>query len=158
MPRISKDVSTEELQVGQRQEFNIPNTGSIDREDFRDDIQLVDTPVESTQTQELLFMEEKLLVEIPKGSDPKNESEFVEVYNNGVAQFFMRGTPQLVKRKFVEVLARAKREVIETPKVKDANGDPTYNITKTPSLMHHFIVHDDTPKGRAWLRGILAEA
>lgn len=158
MPRISKETNTADLQIGQPQEFIMSSTGDIDRDDYRDKIDVVDTPVESDRFQELAFMEEFVVVEILKGGNPKNEEQFVQVGNNGVNQFIERGVPTKVRRKFVEVLARAKRDDVQTPEFVNSQGQRDTKIQKVSALLHNFVVRKDSDRGHAWLAGVLAEA
>lgn len=159
MPRISKETNTQEQTIGQAQEFVMSATGEIDREDFRDQFQTVDTPVQSAHSQELIFMEEKVQVIIPKGANPRAEEQFIQVGSNGVNQFIERGVPQWVKRRFVEVLARAKKDDVQTAQIVNANGEKDTKIIKTPSLLHHFqVLQDPNPNGPVWLQRVLAEA
>jgi hypothetical protein len=131
----------------------------LDRSDFASKFETVDTPLSSDHAKELLFMEEYVTVLIPAGNNPDAEEQFVDVGNNGVRQFIQRGVEQRIKRKFVEVLARAKREKISTPEFTDATGARATKIVRTPALIHGFqVTEDKNPNGHAWLRGILAEA
>jgi len=158
MPRHPR-IETENQQIGQAQSHVIPTTGDLDRSDFASEFTTVDTPMQSDHVKELLFMEELVCIEIPKGRDAKNEEQFIDVGNNGVRQFIERGKAQWVKRKFVEVLARAKREEITTPEFTDATGARATRIDRTPALIHNFmLIEDKNPNGRAWLSRILAEA
>ena len=161
MPRIStrNAIDTDSEQIGQEQTHIIPSHGDLDRDDFKSNFATIDTPMGSAHVQELMFMEEMVQVMIPFGANPETEEQFVDVGNNGVRQFIQRGEPQYVKRKFVEVLARAKREKISTPEFTDATGARTTKIVRTPALIHGFqVIEDKNPNGAAWLRRILAEA
>lgn len=160
MPRHPQSrIETDSEQIGQIQTHVIPSTGDLDRSDFKSDFATVDTPVQSDHFRELMFMEEIVTVLIPAGNNPDAEEQFIDVGNNGVRQFIERGVPQVIRRKFVEVLARAKREKISTPEFTDATGARTTKIVRTPALIHGFqIVEDKNPNGAAWLRRILAEA
>lgn len=159
MSRHPRVTNTDTEVIGQSQSHIIPALGDIDKEDFRASFETVDTPVQSSHTKELLFMEEMVTILIPIGANPEAEEEFIDVGNNGVRQFIKRGEEQQVKRKFVEVLARAKREKISTPEFTDANGARSTKLIRTPALIHGFqVIEDKNPNGHTWLRRILAEA
>ena len=161
MPRIStrNAIDTDSEQIGQEQTHIIPSHGDLDREDFKSNFATIDTPMGSAHVQELMFMEELVQVMIPFGANPETEEQFVDVGNNGVRQFIERGVPQWVKRKYVEVLARAKRDKVSTPEFIDPTGAKATKIISTPSLIHGFnLIEDKNPNGHAWLRRILAEA
>ena len=76
---------------------------------------------------------------------------------NGVAQPIIRGVHQKVKRKYVEVLARS-RSTKYNQRQTDA-GDPASLLMVPNSKMScpFTVIHDQNPKGRAWLEGILRE-
>ena len=101
----------EQTPVGQDKSVILPASGSIVQavENLKD-IEIVDKPMQDSYAEELAFMEEKLEVVVNEDTNPNAENP-VQISVNGVNQFFMRGQPQVVKRKFVEVLARAKRRV-----------------------------------------------
>lgn len=158
MPRHPR-IDTDSEQIGQEQTHIIPSTGDLDRDDFKSEFIAVDTPVQSEHFKEMMFMEEPVLLLIPTGSNPEAEEQYVDIGNNGVRQYVERGVPQWVKRKFVEVLARAKREKVSTPEFTDASGARATKIVRTPALIHGFqVMEDKNPNGHAWLRRILAEA
>ena len=120
-------------------------------------IEVVDKPLAADYQAALAFMEEKIEVMVHETTDPNAENP-VQVAVNGINQFFMRGQPQTVRRKYVEVLARAKRGNITTPEVTQG-GERTATIRKTQALAYPFsIIRDDNPKGPAWLKQIMQEA
>ena len=85
-----------------------------------------------------------------------NEATYVQVSVNGVIQMFKRDTPIVVKRKYVERLARAK-ETGYDQQVDDRLGERMNSLQSRNSLRYPFTVNrDDNPRGSAWLRAILA--
>ena len=152
-----KTIDTNDLQVGQEQSFDIPITGDIDREDFRDQFETVDTPEWQDKARILAFMEEPVKIRISPETSPNAEQIF-QVSVNGVNQFFVRDTIQTVKRKFVEVLARARPETLSTPEYIDSTGNRATRIHKTYGLRYPFsVLHDPNPDGHVWLEAILRE-
>lgn len=114
-------------------------------------------PVErvSKEKLELLaFMEEMVTVLVHESTNP-NDEPIPEVWNDGVAQRFIRGQEQRVKRKYVEVLARAKMTSYKQVKLPDNRGYK--NIPQT-ALRYPFSVIEDSQKGKDWLKRVLAEA
>jgi hypothetical protein len=104
------------------------------------------------------FMEEKVVIRLHTTTD-KSRERIPCVSVNGINQYIVRGKPQPIKRKFLEVLARAREESVNTPFGRDANGFDTYNITKDYALKYPFeIVSDPNPNGRAWIEKVMAEA
>jgi hypothetical protein len=91
-------------------------------------------------------------------STDQNAQVLVDVYCNGVAQRFIRGQRQVVKRKFVNILADARQTAMKT--TTQVNGDDVVNrIDKHTALRFPFsVMRDDNPKGRDWLRQRLQAA
>lgn len=104
------------------------------------------------------FMGDVLTVVVHESSDPSDEP-FPGVWNGGQSQYFVRGKEMQVKRKFVEVLARAKKTTFTQKLVKDGNGVDTYMNVPHTSQQYPFAVTNDPAGdiGRAWLKKILAE-
>jgi hypothetical protein len=151
-----KMIDTTEHQVGQDKPRDMPSTGEARIE--ASEIELVDGPDWKKKAEALAFMEEPVEVMVHETAD-KNAETIVEVFNSGRRQMFIRGQVQTVKRKFVEVLARAKHTVYRQERYKDHEGnDAIRNIPMTALRYPFSIVSDTNPKGRDWLKKILAEA
>jgi len=149
-------IDTREEVVGQNQVFDLPAAGKVG--DLIDVVKSVDTPRMKVKAAEMAFMDEYVTVQIADTGSP-NEEQYVQLGNNGTPQFVERGKPQKIKRKYVEVLARAKRGAVQTPEFVDASGARSTRIVKTPTLAYPFqVIMDKNPNGRAWLQRILAEA
>ena len=151
-------MSSENVQVGQEQLHEIPATGAVSAEDFKDNFQVVDGQAINSKAAELAFMEEKVTIRLATTAD--KTAEPIPCFGvNGVNQYVIRGKPQVIKRKFLQEIARAKTDNISTPFGRDANGFDTYNIGKQQSLKYPFeLIEDKNPLGRPWLEKILAEA
>jgi hypothetical protein len=102
------------------------------------------------------FMEEQVLVRIAPSSS-KDDPKIVEVWNDGKPQRMIRGEWTIVRRKYVEVLARAKPFGVTTPETIDANGDRTTRIDTHNGSMYPFEMRDRNPIGQAWLARVLQE-
>ena len=107
--------------------------------------------------EEMAFLEEPLIIQIHEDADPSAENP-VMVYNNGRSCAIRRGVPQVIRRKFVEQLMRAKPETVRT-KIDTRDQDKVKNlIVKQASLKYPFsILRDDSPRSRAWQKKILSE-
>lgn len=121
-------------------------------------VQPVERVVSKDKLEALAFMEEEITVLVHESTNPVDE-QLVEVWNDGTPQRFQRGVEQRVKRKYVEVLARAKKTVHRNEKYKDSNGDDAYRYPSSTALKYPFsVVEDANPRGKAWLRSVLNEA
>lgn len=87
------------------------------------------------------------------------EEKVVQLAVNGKNQFVIRGKPQKIKRKYVEVLARARKVGVTADGYKDGRGEAKNTVQISSGLQYPFqVIEDRNPKGPAWLRQILAEA
>lgn len=135
---------------------------SFSLESLRDSM---NTPISSSMedphfksyVDEMEFMEEQVVVRVHQSSD-KNAEAIVTVWNDGKPQRFQRGVAQIVKRKYVEVLARAKPFSVSTPEGTDGNGNRNTSIKTQTGLLYPFEMHDKNPLGQAWLQRVLQEA
>lgn len=103
------------------------------------------------------FMEEQVMVRVSESTDP-TATRIVPTWCNGVPQYFIRGEYVIAKRKFVEVLARAKPFSVSTPEYTDGEGNRATRIKTTTGNLYPFEMQDRNPMGQHWLRRILQEA
>ncbi len=159
MPRLrGKQLEAAEQQIGQPTVRKLKTTGPAKDALSPALIEPVDSPFKKQWAEDMQFNEEKVEVTVHTTSD-KNAEPIVEVYNNGVPQRFIRGKRQTVKRKFVEVLARAKMTSYGNQKIMLDGGDETYVYPESTALRYPFTVHSDpNSRGIDWLKSILAEA
>jgi len=137
----------------------LPTSGSVKKQ--ADDIRQVETVGDvysfKAKAAALAFNEERVDVIVHESTDPSAEP-IIRTSVNGVNQFFIRGQVQTVKRKFVEVLARAKTTSIATREARDAEGAQTTRVSRATALTYPFsIVNDPNKKGAAWLKSVLAQ-
>lgn len=150
-------LETEEQTVGQDRPRTMKSTGPAKKSLEPATIEVVDKPLDTEKADMLRFMEEELIVVVHQTTDPA-EAPMPQIINDGRSQFFIRGEEQKVKRKFVEVLARAKRTTYTQVKTKDAEGNEFYKNIPHTALRYPFaVIQDPNPRGRDWLKAILAE-
>lgn len=156
--RSSKgSVDTTELQQGQDQSFEMPASGPIDRDAFHEQLEIVENPLSPEQLADVAFYEELVEVEILPTENPHAEA-VIQLQCNFVNQFLIRGVPAVIKRKYVEILARAKTENIATPEFTDARGNRSTRVTKSQGLRYPFrVLRDDNPKGPSWLQAVMMQ-
>ena len=119
--------------------------------------EIIDNPVSMEGVEMEAFMNEPVMVTVLSGGKD-NEAPYVQVAVNGVMQMFRRDTPIVVKRKYVERLARAKETGYDQT-VDDRLGERMNLLHNRHSLRYPFQVNrDDNPRGAAWLRSVLAAA
>lgn len=117
--------------------------------------EIIDNPVTLADVELEAFMNEPVMVTV-MSSGKDNEPIFVQTSVNGITQIFKRDVPIVVKRKYVERLARAKETGISQT-VDAALGESMNKLTQSHSMRYPFSVNrDDNPRGGAWLRAVLA--
>lgn len=118
------------------------------------------------------FMEEPVKIMIHESTDPNPEpvvfcavnGEGALLIKDGGGRAFRtpwipRGQEVVLRRKFVERLARARTTRIATEEVRDANGDRATAVRRKTSLRYPFqVIEDPNPKGAEWLKSVLADA
>lgn len=118
----------------------------------------IDVIAHMDHAQQLAFLEEYVVINIHESSEKGAENP-VPLWINGRGVAIVRGEDMAVRRKYVEMLLRAKPEGIETRITRDGNGNVKNHIDKTRSLKYPFsIVLDRNPRGPAWARKIRSEA
>ena len=122
------------------------------------DIEVVDRVLTEDKLETERFMAEKILVLVQDSAD-ETDHEIVETWVNGRVQRFLRGQAQLVKRCYVEALARAKRTTYRQT-LDERMGTQAFNQMRPHhSLAYPFtVLEDKNPRGRAWLLSVLAQA
>lgn len=109
----------------------------------------------SAHAQELIFNEEFVEVMLHESTDENAENP-VFTSCNGVPQYFFRGVPQKVRRKYVAILASCKEHSVSTPEYTAGDGSRAMGIRRTSSLKYPFsIISDPNPRGAAWLKALL---
>ena len=109
----------------------------------------------SQQAQDLIFNEEFVEVMLHETTDENAENP-VFTACNGVTQYFYRGVPQKVRRKFVAILATCKEHAVSTPEYTAGDGSRAMGIRRVSSLKYPFsVISDPNPRGAAWLKGLL---
>lgn len=122
-----------------------------------ENIEVVDRVIDNDAMAAEKFMHEKLTVMVHETTDP-NESDLVEVAVNGIRQFFARGTPQVVRRCYVERLARAKKTSY-SQNLDERQDESVVNMMRPHNALKYpfSVIEDANPKGGPWLRNLLAE-
>ena len=139
-------------------DYNIPTTGGLDPESFRDNLEVANEFDYRKMVDLELFMNEMVLVEIPK-SNNKNDDPFIFLGVNGTNQSMLRGKPQWIRRKYLETLLRSMPSTFETIEYfNQSTGNKAVNLVKTTGEKYQYRIHEDkNPIGRQWVRQVLSE-
>jgi len=136
------------------------NKNTVKGMEIVDDAPVVETVAESRDFRQLAadesFMHEMVQVMIHATTD-ENQPPQVIVNCNGTNQPIMRGVPTMVRRKYVEILARMK-ETKYSQVTRNASAPDQIDLVARHGLSYPFdLISDDNPRGRAWLQNVLAE-
>lgn len=147
----SKPIDAGSEYLGQEQ------TGAIGEINSVAGIDVVDKPMPKEALEMEAFMNEPVTIIINPSHDP-DDPKLVQVGVNGVNQFIPRGEPIAVKRKYVEVLARAKRTDFHQT-LDERLGEAMNHLRSMHSLRFPFsVIEDRNRNGGEWLKAVLAEA
>lgn len=151
-------MATRNRQIDAGAEFlGAEQSGDIGEIGGRAGFDVVDKPLPKEAFAMEAFMHEPVTILINPSNDP-DDPKLVQVGVNGVNQFMPRGTPITVKRKYVEVLARAKRTDFHQT-LDERMGEAMNHLHAMHSLRFPFsVISDPNPNGAPWLIGVLAEA
>lgn len=102
------------------------------------------------------FMNEMVVIEVADSQNPDDAPNFV-VNVNGTNMPIPRGRPVMLKRKYVEVLARNKQTTFKQITPNPSEPDKTIMVPKTVFGYPFQLVEDKNPRGREWLKHVMAE-
>lgn len=153
-----KPLESQEQDQGKLDSFEMPTSGAIDRSEFRDEIEVVNEFAFTERAEQDKFMHELVLVEVMPTTD-KNAEFIIPLNVNGVVQNMIRGQHQWIKRKYLEVLARAKTVNVSTQEYVNVQSEKGTRIVRNAAVHYPFrVIEDKNPKGYPWLQQILSEA
>lgn len=156
--KATKEVSTSDMDLGTKSDIILPGLDDVLVRDPEEIAVVEGTSAEGDYAEQLAFMEELMQIRI-EPSREKHAAQLIDVYVQGRAEWIPVGRPWIIKRKYVEVLARAKPIGIETThETAEESLDPQNKVVRTVSLLHPFsVLHDPNPKGFEWLSRIMQE-
>jgi hypothetical protein len=163
--RPRKEFHTGDMNIAQKDDINID--GDIARGESMVDV-VGEKALNSSRLAELAFMEEPVTIRIEENSRSENPETHVATYVQGRGSEVLNdgkwlelgwlpiGVPLITKRKYVEVLARAKTDTIKTQH-DDATVERPRNTVqrRTSSNYPISIIQDNNPRGHEWLSRIM---
>ena len=154
MSKVTLDTENEQTGQGQTKEISGSGKAEVLNES---EIEKVDGFQMQNLAELEQFMNEEVEVLVYEPFE-EGQEQVVQLGVNGVNQFVVRGIPQTLKRKYVEVLARAKKQGVTARGYKAPDGEAKNDVRITTGLQYPFqILNDPNRNGPAWLRKILAE-
>lgn len=124
-----------------------------------DKIETVNDMPDTAYADELAFAEDILTVVLHKGRE-RFAPDFVPVgCNDERMRWYPVNTEVKMKRKYVEILARSSQMDVRTRsfKIEEDEAANTVNevVRSLSSLYPLTVVHDPSPKGRAWFEIVM---
>lgn len=149
-------------QIGVQQKPTVETRADIDTE-----IVTATTGLGKGYAADLAFGEDPVTIRIERSSE-KHAAPMIDCWVNGKGAevltsrgwielgYLLVGVPLTTKRKYVEVLARAKHDTINT-KVEDATVEnPKNEIERYSSSRAPFsVIKDENPRGAEWLTNLV---
>lgn len=135
----------------------------------RPDIVRADAALDKDRLDALAFMEEPVTIRLSPSTD-KNAAMYFPVWVNGKGcecwingrwveapnGYIPVGVMLTVKRKYVEVIARAKVDAVSTVVEGEDTDRPNNRVKRFTTPVHSFsVLEDKNPKGAAWLTEII---
>ena len=152
---MRREVHTGDMQTREIPSIALPDEGPIDREP--EEIVMADKPMESDYAKEAVFMEEPVTIRLERSSE-RFAPALLDFYVNGKVEWIPVGREWTVKRKYVEVIARAQPYDVRTNVVKheerEDNKIERYSIAKHPFS----VIKDANPRGSEWLTRVMRES
>lgn len=155
---MSELAHTADMPVGQQTAGRLV-LPDLDQPIVRESIEIepVAAPLTSSDFEEMMFMEELVKIRVEPLQE-KNPRKMIDLYVNGKAEWVPVGRPWIMRRKYVEVLARSKPMSVQTKhESAEESLNPQNEVIRTTSSQFPFSVLQDTPRGIEWLNRLMAE-
>lgn len=164
-----KETHTGNMEIGQKPDIDITPGKTIDHGADLPNVTDGNGKLMADKLEQEAFMEEPVTIRIEENSRSDFPESHAPVQVNGRgAEVLVKdnwvsmtwvpiGQMLTIKRKYVEVLARAKSDSVRTQH-DDGNVDrPRNTLTRRSSANYPMsIIHDPNPKGHEWMSRIMA--
>lgn len=165
--RAQREMNTGDMELGHQPNIVLPDEGPLNYQ--AEGIAALEPDTRGDYLADLAFMEEPMTIRISKSSE-KQAPKVVDCWNNGKgAEAFINGKwvelgwlpvdmDVITRRKYVEVLARAQPDGVETSVGEPTVEKPHNEIIRNRSCKYPMsIVQDKNPRGAAWMSKVLRE-
>lgn len=155
----SNSIASEELEVAPEKTVQFTQQG--EKKEIGSDIEIQSIHGLDDKAKKLAFLEQEVTVELSEGTDIDAE-KFVFLSINGVGpgpnglQWVPRGTPVKMKRKFLEVLAKARQVKYKNHEQTNREGVQESFQKARSADIYPFTIIEDTREGIEWLRNLRA--
>lgn len=137
------------------------------RQDLAEEIVIAPAVLQKEYAEALKFAEEPVTIRIERSSE-KFAPNVIDLWCNGHGPEILQngrwvtyqalpvGVVVTTKRKYVEILARSKVDSVQTEVTKEEHGEKNEIARSTSSRAPFSVIRDDSPKGVAWLNGLVS--
>lgn len=150
-----KEVHSDDIKIEQKAPIG-------DLEEFEGDVIEATNVINKDYADELVFNEEPVTIRIEPSSEKLAPRHFPVWVNGKGAEVFMNGrwlemaylpvgATVTIKRKYLAVIAMAKRDTIQTKVVKHDESEENLIERFTSAATSFSVIEDKNPKGSAWL-------
>jgi hypothetical protein len=160
----TKRVHTEEMKLGNEGKVSFDASGEKQSE-------VLDIEVENSldtlndKARHLAFLEEEVTIQLAEDTN-KNPETHIFCQVNGVGPgpggvpWIPRGVPVTIKRKFLQVLARARPVRYRNNEYVDQNSGErkTEQIASSAQKYPFSVIRDDNPRGVEWLTNLFRQS
>jgi len=164
--KAKSEVTNLNYKIEQKPPLEMPPIDeAVDRES---EIILAEKPLETDEAEALAMAEEPITIIIHRSVEKFSPgvTDYIAVNGKPAEMLFKngwipmgylpRGRSIITKRKYVEVLARAKQDTVNTTVIERDNEDPQNFVERiTTSTMSFTILQDKNPKGGEWLERLV---
>lgn len=171
-PKRKYELDSREGRENHTQTMTLPGADESLDEVREDRITQADAAMRMKDFDEIAFLEEPVKI-ILNRSHEKNFAprctDYIAIQgipvdiltNRGWVKvgFLERGVPIIIRRKFVEVLARAHQESFQTEVIQPVNEDPITKVTSTRAytLPFHLVEDRNHEHGPEWFEKLMAQ-
>lgn len=169
-PQATRELHSGDTDTQTLEAIVMPELGEALTDDLRENVQeSLGAHSNAGYLQELSFMEEPVTIRIEPPQE-ENAPLTVECWVNGRGAEILRngrwqemgflpvGVVITTKRKYLEVLARARTMKVNTPEHSVHDANPDNNLRRRNVRLNSFsVITDANPRGAAWLTQIFSE-
>jgi hypothetical protein len=141
------------MQPDQAAEISLEGDAAITRED----ITIENERFFRDKAEKIAFDMEPVTIMIHPSAEVHQEDP-VQAGVNGRMVYIWRNRPTIVKRMYVEQLAKAKAGNVHQPHRDSSDPAEVNRLQISNSLKYPFsVLRDENPKGQAWLQSLMAQ-
>lgn len=169
---VKREVHSGDIPIAQPSPVRMPLDGPMERPSPDFEVSPPEALKDKDYLDKLAFNEQRVKIMIQPSAE-ENAPLFIEGWcqGRGIEIWSERlkvwqplgsvpvGVPVVIKRKYLEVLAKAKREKVTTIVVQPASPSDDFRnlVTRATAMSNQITLLEDTPEGYDWYRQIISD-